>query len=74
MCVYKINVYIHFITVGFFSPLNIMVNEGDTVNITVGLMSEKLCDFVEVMINFTTNNSDTTGKCMIIILLYSRFD
>ena len=70
------NVYIHFITVGFFSPLNIMVNEGDTVNITVGLMSDKLiCDFVEVMINFTTNNSDATGKCMIIIiLLYSRFD
>ena len=51
-----------------------MVNERDTVNITVGLMSDKLCDLVEVMINFTTNNSDTTGKCMIIIILYSRFN
>ena len=68
------NVYIHFITVGFFSLLNITINEGETMNITVGLMSDKLCDFVEVMINFTTNNSDATGKCMIIIILYSRFD
>ena len=56
------NLYIHFITVGFFPPLSIMVNKGDTVNIRVGLMSDKIiCDFFQVMINFTTNNSDTTG-------------
>ena len=48
-------------SVGFFSPESVTVNEDETVNVTVGLMSDSLCDFGEVMINFTTNGSDEAG-------------
>ena len=47
-----------------------MVYEGDdSVNITVGMMSERFCDLVQVAINFTTSSNNTGNKNSLTVIL-----